>query len=303
MKKIFVSTLAAFALVACGTDTATTTSTPSTSTESAASAAEATSKYTNIVAVSSETSDLALQLVGPENMGAISEGSKSPAMGTQTELARQVDKTIPVGTNPDAEQILSYNPDLVLLTARHGGEQSVGDQLQAAGVNVLEYHSEDFDSPESLARTIRNLATEVGVDGEEMAADFEAKIAEIDKRKGEKTPRFTALMARGGTITGMSDDQVMAGLATRAGGENTARGTMPLDAEMLVKMNPEIIFVEDFMGQGMEPFQALLENPALAEVPAVKNNRIVLLPMTEASAVAGVNMTEGYAKIMDEIGA
>lgn len=290
MKKILVTTMAAFALVACSSEP----SAPEAPTTSAA----AEVSYSKIVAVSSETADLALKLVGPENMAAINEGSKAPTMGTATELARQVEATIPVGTHPDAEQILSYSPDLVLLTARHGGEQSVGDQLEAAGVNVVEYQSSDFDSPESLAATIRDLAGKLGVKdkGEEMASTFEAEVAKVDEQP-KKEGAFTALMARGGKVMAMSDEQVMAGLATRAGGTNTARGTMPIDAEQLVAMNPETIYVEDFMGQGMQPFEQLLANPALADVPAIKNNQIVLLPMTEASAVAGVNMAKGYAKI------
>lgn len=293
MKKIFAAVMAS-TLVACGSPE---TSSPETSQVQQ----EAATAYTNIVAVSSETADLALKLVGPENLAAINEGSKAPTMGTATDLARQVEATIPVGTNPDAEQILSYKPDLVLLTARHGGEKSVGDQLESAGVNVVEYQASDFDSPESLASTIRDLSEKLGVKdkGEQMASEFESKIADVDKQE-KKEGTFAALMARGGKVMAMSDDQVMAGLAARAGGTNTARATMPIDAEQLVAMNPEVIYVEDFMGQGLRPFEALLSNPALAQVPAIKNDRVVLLPMTEASAVAGVNMAEGYAKIKGE---
>ncbi|MDY5786493.1 MAG: ABC transporter substrate-binding protein, partial [Corynebacterium sp.] len=77
--------------------------------------------------------------------------------------------------------------------------------------------------------------------------------------------------------------------------------TGPIDAELLALANPDIIFVEDFMGRGLEPFAALLENPAVAEVPAVANGRIVLMPMNEASAIAGENMAVGYEKILDEV--
>ena len=94
----------------------------------------------------------------------------------------------------------------------------------------------------------------------------------------------------------MGAENTIPALAIRAGGADAAQeagltATAPIDAEL----------VEDFMGAGMGPFQELLSNPALAEVPAVKNKRIVLLPMNEASAVAGTNLPLGYEKIMTEV--
>ena len=104
----------------------------------------------------------------------------------------------------------------------------------------------------------------------------------------------------------MGAENTIPALAIRAGGADAAQeagltATAPIDAELVVRAAPDIVFVEDFMGAGMGPFQELLSNPALAEVPAVKNKRIVLLPMTEASAVAGTNLPLGYEKIMTEV--
>ena len=91
----------------------------------------------------------------------------------------------------------------------------------------------------------------------------------------------------------MGAENTIPALAIRAGGADAAQeagltATAPIDAELVVRA-------------GMGPFQELLSNPALAEVPAVKNKRIVLLPMNEASAVAGTNLPLGYEKIMTEV--
>lgn len=56
-------------------------------------------------------------------MAAIAVGSQSPTMGMVPDLARQVETTLPAGVTPDPEQILSYQPDMVLTTSRHGGEK------------------------------------------------------------------------------------------------------------------------------------------------------------------------------------
>src|SRR5699024_7508178 len=105
-----IAALAVLALTAC---------TPTSDGEATAASAE---QPTRIVAVSSDVSDMALLLAGPERMAAVSESSRSPHMGMLPDLAQQVEATIPAGVEPDVEQILSHSPDLVLTTARHAGE-------------------------------------------------------------------------------------------------------------------------------------------------------------------------------------
>ena len=100
----------------------------------------------------------------------------------------------------------------------------------------------------------------------------------------------------------MGAENTIPALAIRAGGADAAQeagltATAPIDAELVVRAAPDIVFVEDFMGAGMGPFQELLSNPALAEVPAVKNKRIVLLPMNEASPEARAFFAPGNPAI------
>ena len=104
-------------LVGCSAPGAASAATP------AASQSEASADIVRpqrIVAITSETADMALLLAGPQSMAAIAVGSQSPAMGMVPDLARQVETTLPAGVTPDPEQILSYQPDLVLTTSRHG---------------------------------------------------------------------------------------------------------------------------------------------------------------------------------------
>ena len=298
------------------TPAAASSSTPAAASSNTAAASDAAEPempaYSQIVAVTAETSALALALAGPEHLSAISATAQVPGMGMNPELARQVDTTLPSGVHPDAEQILALNPDLVLLAARHGSEQSVAEQLEATGVPTLTFSSADFDTPEAYAATIRRLGAELGLNAraEELASEFEAEIAELDKQRPPATataPRTLALMARGGQVMAMDADNTLPALAVRAGGQDAATEvgishTGPIDAELLVRANPDIIFLEDFMGAGRGPFEALLANPALAEVPAIAQNRIVLVPMDQASTLAGLNMPAGYELILQEVG-
>lgn len=270
-----------------------------------------TSAYTRIVATSPETSDMALMLAGPENVAVISASAASP-MGQNPELARQVTERLETGINPDAEQILSYNPDLVVMTARFESESGVAEQLRAAGVEVLDFDGHEFDTPELYAAAVEKMGEKLGmpVTAAGLTNEFLRRIAQIDAEvaqvESKKSPAVLELIARGGKVMAMGVNNVVPGLAIRAGATDAGAAagitrTMPIDAETLLKASPDILFVEDFMGAGLEPFEDLLGNPALADVPAIRDGRVVLLPMNEASSTAGLQMDKGYATIATEV--
>lgn len=314
LKSIGAIAAAALFLAGCGSDAAEETTPTPTTTPAAvelsdvAADEQETSKYERIVAVNSETADMALLLAGPDKVVAVAASSQSPHMGQVPDLARQVDNTLPPGVEPDAEQILSYDPDLVLITARHGAEDSVSDQLESTGVETISFDGSQFDTPEAYAAALRELGAALGLEhkADALAAELESDIAILDEKRDDSSPSFVALMARGPSIMAMGENNALPGLAVRAGATNAAAAiglttTGPIDAEQLLKANPEIIFVEDFNGSGLEPFQEMLDNPALADVEAIKNDRLVLVPMNEASALAGLNMPTGYEKILTEV--
>ena len=261
-----------------------------------------------IVAVTSETADMALLLAGPEAMAAIAVGSQADTQGMVPDLANQVSNTLPAGITPDAEQILSYNPDLVLATIRHGSEQSTADQIDSAGVQMVEFPSSAFNSPEAYADALRQTGELVGypAKAEGYATEYLDAIKAIDAQKKGNSPRVLALMFRGGKVMAFSGDNMVPGLAARAGAVDAAvdagiTATGPIDAELLVKANPDIIFLEGLREGDEAQFDELLSNPAVAEVPAIVDGNVHLLPTTEASSLAGINLPVGYQKIMDII--
>jgi iron complex transport system substrate-binding protein len=260
-----------------------------------------------IVAITSEAADLVLQLAGPERMVAVPASSTSPHSGTAVELAEQVAQTLPPGIEPDPEQILALGPDLVISTARHGGEEEAGDQLEQTGVPTVNLSPDAFSTPEAISATVRSLGELLGEEtlATEIADRFDAEIAEQDARAIADGPTAIALMARGGNVMVMQGT-MLAELITRAGGVDVAAEhgidtTRPLDAELLGVLAPEVIFVEDFQGTGTEPFDELLGSAALAEVPAIAEDEVHLVPMTEASGVSGLSTPIGYAAVLDSL--
>lgn len=260
-----------------------------------------------IVAVSAETAEIALLLAGPERIAAVPSSAQGDH-STAAELASQVEQVLPPGTDPDPEMILSMEPDLVLNTARHGGEETAGDQLKQAGVPVLNIDPDSFSTPEKVAETVRALGDALGEEelAEQLSAEFLSDIEDLDSQRQDTDVRFLALMARGDTIMAMDDSLMLPGLITRAHASNAGQSigltkTRPIDAEQIVAANPDVIFLEDFQGMGEEPFTELLENPALATVPAVAEDRIFIIPMSEASGISGLNTAEGYRKIIEAL--
>lgn len=300
---------------------------PAGGSDAEATATSAAGAPERIVAVSSETADMALLLAGPDRVAAVGESSQSPHMGMVPDLAAEVADTLPSGVEPDAEQILSYSPDLVLTTARHAGERSVSEQLDESGVPSLVFESDAFTTPEAYADALLRMGEALGEEdsasrhADELLGEIRAVDEDVSAAAGHtggasdttaggsradagEAPRILALMARGGTVMAMDGELMLPGLAVRAGAVDAAAeagltSTSPLDAELLVRADPDIILVEDFMGAGEAPFDGLLGGDAVAAVPAIAEDEVHVVPMTKASAVAGIHLPEGYREVAD----
>ncbi|MDO5030830.1 MAG: ABC transporter substrate-binding protein [Corynebacterium sp.] len=260
-----------------------------------------------IVALSTEVADLALELVGPEHVVAVTKNALDESSGNQVELARKVPNSIANSTKPDPEQLLSFEPDMILMTSRHDQEQSAGKLLGDSGVPTAAFASSDFASPKALAKSITSLGKLLGA--EDKAAEMVAKIeSETEKiQSGIDTtikPKTLVLFARGGQKMIMGMQSATTNLVELAGGEPMSPkgkrpGAVPADPETIVKLNPDVILIQDFHGQGMTPFKELLDNPALANVAAVKSDRVQLIDAKTTSGTAGMRMPEGLREIAD----
>lgn len=261
-----------------------------------------------IVAVTPEVSDIALQLVGKERVVGVSNSSANPEAGNVSELARGVEHKVAPGTNPDVEQIMTMEPDLVLTTTRHGGEETLGSQLNSTSVPAANFGPDLFNSPEGIVKAVTEIGALLGAEdkAKELTDAFTKKIEQLDAKKTTGGPSTMSLMARGTQVMAMDDSQMLPGLVKRAGGSNAGEKvglnkTRPIDAEQMLAANPDVLFIEDFMGMGLGPFEELLKNPALAEVPAIENDKIVVIPMKEASGVSALHSDAGYKKVLDAL--
>lgn len=259
-----------------------------------------------VVAVSTETGDITLELIGPGRVAGLPKTARDPHSSNHADLARSVEGDVVGAPHPEPEQILSLEPDLVLLTSRHGGEEDLGAVLETSGVPVAAFPASSFTSMEGVMEAITTLGELLGAEAKaaEVTAAMKERVDGITAQLADvrEKPRTLGLMARGDSQMMFSAQSSGNQLITLAGGISIADelgwvSAPSADPEVLIAANPDVILVQDFRGKGMEPFTALLESPALAEVPAVANDRIYLISALHISGTAGSHLPEGLADV------
>lgn len=261
-----------------------------------------------IACLSTETTDMVLALVGAERVVAASSGSQMEGSGNMVEEAKKVEHTAKVNAAPEPEQILTWNPDLVITTGRHGNDRSLAESLAQTGVPTLSFSSTDFESPEAVAATLRTLGEALGAEeqAEEMASTIETETAEVVDlvAESDEAPSVAVLISRGGNIMLLAGSSATTNLVELAGGVSAAEekgwdSSMPADAETLVAANPDIILVQDFRGAGMGPFEEMLDSAAVQDVPAIRDDQVHLVSSRTTSGSAGIAIVEGLREVAE----
>lgn len=87
-------------------------------------------------------------------------------------------------------------------------------------------------------------------------------------------------------------------LVRRAGGRDLSdelgfSRTGPISAEQLIDADPDAILLIDMNGSGHDIFTPLLDNPAVAALPALEQDRVMLLEGREVQALGLTETIEG----------
>ncbi|MFD7322726.1 ABC transporter substrate-binding protein [Streptomyces sp. NPDC059875] len=214
---------------------------------------------------------------------------------------------------PSKEALLAADPDFV-----HGGYASAfdakagrsRDDLKAAGVNSrlsMEYCPSGASSLADLYREVDEVGRTFGVPdrGARWTAEAKRTVAATEKKldgiapvsvfvydSGDKTA-FTA----GGKGIGNE-------LITRAGGRNVFadldRTFGDATWEQVVARKPDVVVIYDYGSTTVEQKkQRLLDDPALKDVPAIKNRRFAVMPLSDA--VLGVRVPAAIEKLAAQL--
>jgi len=174
----------------------------------------------------------------------------------------------------DVERLIALRPDLVVVS-----EYTDADVLRALRQSGLRVHRmTGLDSLEGFKRALLDLGEVVGekARASKLAADFDARLADIDRRI-QGTPRPRLLYWASGFTAGSKT--AFDALIRCGGGENAAglagiSGITPLGAERAYGLDPDWLFI----GSHTTTSKEIREHPLLSRMRAVKAGHVVEMP-------------------------
>jgi iron complex transport system substrate-binding protein len=182
----------------------------------------------------------------------------------------------------DAEQILALEPDLVFVASYT--DPAVLEQLDNSGLPVFVVGF--FTSVDAMKDNILTIGKLVGETekAEEMVAEMDARLDEVAAviaDAGGEPPRVLYLSNDGwvgGSETTVDD------VITRAGGINVAADLVDwaqVNEETIIEMDPDVVILSTYVTDG-----EFIENPAFADLSAIKNGRVYQLIDSHVCAVS-----------------
>ena len=201
------------------------------------------------------------------------------------EIERSLENAVALGTDLVIGQISTFKD-----TAWGSFEQ-----LESNGINCLTITGTIVpdETVEHIYIDIENLGKIFKVEDKaaEVIAQIKADIAATgEKVKGiaddDKLSVFVLDSFNGNEIYTTSSG-LQSNLIELAGGINCTKGMADsrwfnTSVETLVDTNPDVIIINDYGKQTVEEKRSFaFDNPALADVPAVKNNRVLVIPLVE----------------------
>ncbi|MEU3598441.1 ABC transporter substrate-binding protein [Streptomyces sp. NPDC006798] len=226
-------------------------------------------------------------------------------------------KSVPVLAKeyPSKEKLLAADPDFVYggyASAFEAKDGRTRDELKKSGIDSrlnLEYCTEKRTSLDDVYREIEEIGRTFGVRdrAEKWIAASRATVAKTEaglkKSSSEPVPVFvydsgdkTAFTVGG---KGIGNE-----LIARAGGRNVfadiPKSFGDATWEQVVARKPEVIVIYDYGATSLEQKKRrLLEDPALKDVPAIRNKKFAVLPLSDA--VVGVRAPDAIAKLAPQL--
>lgn len=254
--------------------------------ESANGPVEIKEKPERILPLSLDVAEIVLELVDPSQVVAVPKAVEDEQLSTQTEKADQIEKRVASAVHIDPEEVLSFDTDLLLLTKMHGQEEDANEVLSEVDVPIVTFNTmgtvEDFlnnveiigdavGEPEKATELMTSMKKEIERIQEKIPSDGEKPSVLVLSEVGPGTGPF--MMGPGN----ISYDLIKLAGAIPAVDEIHLERSTPASIEQLLNMDPDFIFLLDFVGKGEEVFAELSENPGWDRLQAIENDRVKVL--------------------------
>lgn len=256
-----------------------------------------------IAALTYETAELVAALGAADRLVMVPAAVTNPALSNHLDDMLAVETHAATESTTNAEAVIQTAPDLVLLSARHGLEDGAGKVLADAGIPVIVL-------PNSWA-TVSDMRENITLTGHTLGLDTEAEalVATLDAGLSTESAAPSTAAIRVLVLSNQAGRPfVTAGAAfplevlRLAGAENAADSlglskTGPISAEQVIQAAPDAILLIDMNGSGEGSFAPILENPAVAALPAVAGGAVLLLEGREIQALGLSEVTEGLSAL------
>ena len=233
------------------------------------------SKPQRIVTASIGHDEMTVALVPVDRLVGVGGISKDPTYSNVASLVQDR----PVITR-DPETIIAQAPDVVVTSPFFPAEAIAA--LATTGIPVVQ--TELKHDPEARVNGILLMGYIFGE--EERALEFAAEVRDrydaivSVTQKQEPRPRVLAVTSYSDQLWVAGGGATEGGVIVAAGGINAAAdagvdGNQTTSLEGVIAMAPDVIIIPQPVASGAEEFrQSLLDNEALAEVPAIVNGRV-----------------------------
>lgn len=191
-----------------------------------------------------------------------------------------------LGRSAGPEEILSHNPDLVILKSQM--RDSLGSALESAGATLLYL---DLETPDQYNEDIRTLGTVLGQSdrAEEIVGHLEERVeALLQATKGEQRPEVLLLSysreSGGMSFSVAPEGWMQARQVTLGGGEPIwysaalSPGWNQVDFEQIAAWDPEVIVFLSYRTPSEAAIEAIGEDPLWRELRAVRNEQVHAMP-------------------------
>lgn len=184
------------------------------------------------------------------------------------------------GSEINYETVVEVGADLAVLPERFA---NLVEQFEAVGVPAIVALPND-ESFESVKESLLRIGSAVGATdrAEEINAYLDAKIEDAKKIAEQDVAEKKVLFLGGSSVLSVAPDAlIQTELIEAAGGINAVEGIdekggfVDVDLEQIIAWNPDVIW---FPGYADYDAQSILDDPAWAEITAVKNNEVYAFP-------------------------
>ena len=258
-------------------------------------------KPSRVITASVGHDEIAVSLIPLPRLVGVGEATKNTTFSNVAHLVQD----IPTITR-DPETIIALSPDVVVTSPFFAAEGI--DALSRLGIPAVQ--TDLIQGPEERIESILLMGYILGE--EERAVEFAAEVRERYDSLVSVTdpaspkPRVLALTQYADTIWTAGTGSTEGGIIAASGGINTAdeagiTGNLTTTLEGVIAMAPDVVIIPQPAEFGAGEFrQSLLENAALAEVPAVKNGQVHIVESKHFTTLSHWNILgmEALARIL-----